>query len=71
MFELEVFVVKVEEEKEYEGHKYRMCTVLVGEEAFKVSTRVDLTEYKNQDVRVKCSLRSTSKGLRMKIEELA
>lgn len=56
------------EKKEYKGHEYYFVTMILGERALNITSKIDLTKYLRQEVNVTCSVSQFGKELKIRVE---
>jgi len=67
----EVFVVNCSDMSDYKGHKCAFCVLIVGDDSFRCTSKVDLKPYQGKRVAVELRLRNSDKGIRLQVSKLA
>jgi len=67
----EAFVVNCSEMSDYKGHQSAFAVLVIGEDSFRCTTKVDLKPYQGKRVAVELRLRNSDKGIRLQVCKLA
>jgi len=63
----EAFVVNCGDLTDYKGHMSAFCVVVIGDDSFRITSKVDLKQYQGKRVNLEFRVRNTDKGIKLQV----